>query len=70
MRPAARRAFLLLSAFLVLVLAGEVFGRGLMLGRMFAFAEFAGFALGMLWKLVLVAVVLLWLRSALGKKQD
>jgi hypothetical protein len=40
------------------------------LGRFFAFMEIGGFALGMLWKVILVVIVVLWLSSALNKKGD
>jgi hypothetical protein len=64
MRPATRANFMLLFAVVVVIGGGVVFRGGQALGRMMAFAEIAGFALGVLWKFVLLAVVFFWLRSA------
>jgi hypothetical protein len=66
-----RRRFSLLIFLLVLLAAVELgFRRGMSFGRFFAFMDIGGFALGMMWKVVLVVIVLLWLKSALGKKGD
>jgi ABC-type polysaccharide/polyol phosphate export permease len=70
MRSLGRRASLLLILLLILAAVEFGFGRGMALGRIFAFMEIGGFALGMLWKVVLVVIVVLWLRSMLGKKGD
>ena len=68
MRPAARSNFMLVLAIVAVLAGGMLFRGGAALGRMMAFAEVAGFALGMLWKVVLAVVVIFWLRSAFRRK--
>jgi len=65
-----RRFSLLIFLLVLLALVELGFRRGMSLGRFFAFMEIGGFALGMLWKVILVVIVVLWLSSALNKKGD
>ncbi len=70
MRSFGRRASLILLLLLFLAVLELGLGRGMALGRFFAFMEIGGVALVMLWKVVLVVIVVLWLRSALRGKGD
>ncbi len=70
MSPSSRSNLLVIFLVAAVLGAGVVFRGGAAIGRMFAMAEIAGFALGMFWRVVLVVVVLFWLRSVFRSKDD
>ena len=65
----SRNTFFIFICLVVTLVAILVAGRAFAFGRLLGFVEVFGRGFALLWRVVLVVVILLWLRSALGKSQ-